>query len=420
MRKLPLLCLLVALLGFLLGLLQLFKLRFDAGDSYPPYSTYRTDPLGAKALYESLDALRPARRHLAPVTKLGDGRDVTLLWLGEDPEELKFLPEDFRALDTFVRSGGRLVLAMKPVLQRPRINRFMAGGAARRGAGVPPPGRTNAPPARRAGRSAPGEDARSEHLNDRWGFAPAYRDLERNENEKIQPVTAALRQTPASIGLPPSLEIHTALGFTSLDPSWRVLYALDGTNAHAVLIERSVGRGSVVLCADSFPFSNESLRDDRQPALLAWFAGGGRSVVFDETHLGVNESPGIATLARKYRLQTFFIALFILAALFIWKSASRFMPPYEEQLAAEQGEFVTGKDSAAGFVNLLRRNIAPANLMRVCLEQWNAHVARTRKPSHDKLEAMQKLIDAENSVEPRQRNPVGTYREFCKILSKRL
>ena len=95
------------------------------------------------------------------------------------------------------------------------------------------------------------------------------------------------------------------------------------------------------------------------------------------------------------------------------------MPPYDEQLALERGELVEGKDSTSGFINLLKRNIPPGDLMKVCLEQWNAHGANARKPSAAKLDAMQKLIDAENAVEPRERNPVQMYRSFCEILKRR-
>ncbi len=46
----------VLLLGglFVTGLIQLILLRFESGDVYPPYSSLRADPLGCKALYESL------------------------------------------------------------------------------------------------------------------------------------------------------------------------------------------------------------------------------------------------------------------------------------------------------------------------------------------------------------------------------
>jgi len=40
--------------GFCYGLWKLYELRFAAGDIYPPYSSLRADPMGSKALYESI------------------------------------------------------------------------------------------------------------------------------------------------------------------------------------------------------------------------------------------------------------------------------------------------------------------------------------------------------------------------------
>ncbi len=423
MKRLPLLALLVALSGFTFGLVHLFNLRFQSGDNYPPYSSLRADPLGAKALYESLDRLMTARRHLQPLSKLGDGREATLVWLGEDVKDLRFLPGEFKDLETFVRTGGRVVIGLLPVLERPRINRFAARSAP---GGQTPPNPATTPPGP-APTNAPGwqpgdefGDLRKVSIRDRWNVSFDYAELSRTDDGKIIPVLAARRGTSDGSPLPRSITLHTALHFDKLDPDWRTIYArVAGTYVQPVVIERTMGKGSVVLCADSFPFSNEALRREREPELLAWFVGPAREVIFDETHLGVQEDPGVATLARKYRLGGVFAALLILAGLFIWKNSASFLPPYKEQLAWERGELVEGKDSAAGFINLLRRNITPADLMKVCLEQWNAHFAHARKPSEAKLEAMQKIIDAENVLEPRQRNPVATYRKLSEILSKR-
>ena len=41
--------------GFLLGVLKLFLLRFEAGDVYPAYSSLRSDPVGSRAFYSSLE-----------------------------------------------------------------------------------------------------------------------------------------------------------------------------------------------------------------------------------------------------------------------------------------------------------------------------------------------------------------------------
>jgi hypothetical protein len=415
MKTLPAILLVVLLAGFIGGLIHLFNLRFEAGDNYPPYSSLRADPLGTKALYESLDRIVPVRRHLQPLSKLGEGRDTTLFWLGEEAKDLRFLPSEFKDLETFVRTGGRLVIGLLPIVDRPRMNRFVTR----------PPGGRVAPPAGAPTNSPglqPGEefaDPRKISIRDRWKLSFAYAELSKTEDKKIAPASAVRRATNDS-ALPGGIAIHTTLCFTRLDPDWRVIYArVSGTNDSPVLIERPMGKGSIVLCADSFPFSNEALRRERQPGLLAWFISSAREAVFDETHLGVQADPGVATLARKYRLAGAFVALLLLAGLFIWKNSLSFLPPHAEQVAAEQGDHVEGKDSASGFINLLRRNIAPSDLMKVCLEQWNAHFAHARKPSRAKLEAMQRVIDAENAREPGQRDSVRMYREFCRILSGR-
>ena len=411
--------------GFGYGLVHLFNLRFESGDNYPPYSSLRADPLGAKALFDSLDPLVPARRHLLPLSKLGEGRNTTLLWLGDDVAKLRFLPGEFKDLETFVRTGGRVVIAPLPVLDRPRINRFQAR-AARRG-GATPGGATNAP-------TQPGDDPddfQRSSIKDRWDVSFEFDALPGAADNKPAPALA-FRQESAAPQLPQTIKVHSGLYFDKFDSEWQPIYDRDAaansrrpgnrrsnTNRQAVVIERSMGKGSIVLSADPFAFSNEALRRDREPALLAWFIGSAREVVFDETHLGVKLDPGVATLARKYHLEGFFVALLALAGLFVWKNSTGFMPPYDEQLLRERGDQISGKDSAAGFVNLLRRNIRPVDLMKVCLEQWNTHVARTKKPSEARLQAMQKIIDAENALDPRQRNPVRTYLKFCEILKRK-
>ena len=91
------------------------------------------------------------------------------------------------------------------------------------------------------------------------------------------------------------------------------------------------------------------------------------------------------------------------------------------ELAAESPHRVAGRDSAEGFVNLLRRHIAPVDLLKTCLDQWKLTVAAMpgRKPDRARLEKMQELINQQNELEPRRRQPVATYRRFCEILAKR-
>src|SRR5262245_53572895 len=172
-KTLPAILLALLLAGFIGGLVHLFHLRFEAGDNYPPYSSLRADPLGAKALYESLDRIVSVRRHLQSLSKLGEGRDTTLLWLGDDAKDLRFLPAEFKDLETFVRTGGRLVIGLVPMVDRPRFNRFATRPPGGRGA---PPGPGGAPPTNSPS-FQPGDelaDLRKVSIRERWNLSFGY------------------------------------------------------------------------------------------------------------------------------------------------------------------------------------------------------------------------------------------------------
>src|SRR3989442_8809045 len=85
---------LLALLG--LGVGRLFQLRFAAGDVYPPYSSLRADPLGTKALFESLAWLRgiAVQRFFERLDKLRDGRRTTLFVFGGQASDMEYSTED--------------------------------------------------------------------------------------------------------------------------------------------------------------------------------------------------------------------------------------------------------------------------------------------------------------------------------------
>jgi len=143
-------------------------------------------------------------------------------------------------------------------------------------------------------------------------------------------------------------------------------------------MELSMGQGTIVLASDSYFLSNEAMRRERHSDLLAWLIGPNRRVIFDETHLGISENPGISTLMRRYHLGGLLAGLFVLAVLAVWKNSARLLPGAETRSATE--EVVLGKESFAGFVNLLRRNVAPSALLPLSIEQWLKRFPRKSQP----------------------------------------
>jgi hypothetical protein len=213
--------------------------------------------------------------------------------------------------------------------------------------------------------------------------------------------------------LPSSLPWHTTLVFEPQDPVWRIIY----TKAEKpVLVERSYGKGSIVLSSDSFFLSNEAMKSERYPQLLSWVCGSHRKIVFDETHLGVSKSPGIATLLRKYGLAPFFISLIILALLVIWKRTARLVPVYEEE---DKATVDAGKDAFTGFTNLLRRNIPPDQILSACLEEWKRSFTHGKQDLSSLLPRIQEIIAADRAQPKKNRNPVQAYRKISALGMRR-
>jgi hypothetical protein len=414
----------LGLAGFVLGIAKLFQLRFEAGDIYPAYSSLRADPLGAKAFFESLGKLPDleVRRNFAPLDQLRETRDMTLFYFGIEAEDLRLLDENLATQwEALASNGGRLVLSLLPLNTRPLRERWRGDQAetaklelkksnAKKSSPKSPP--TKQVPDK-SNKDRPSGLPRLVSLAERWGFGLGYADLPRNEVGSYASVIATQTDTA---NLPSRITWHTALYFSPLDKSWRVIYWRD---RYPVIIQRRWGKGTLVISADSFYLSNEAMRDDRYPELLAWLVGRSTKVVFDEVHLGVAERAGIATLARKYRLHGVIAGVILLASLFVWKNATRFMPPYEEEVRAEHGELVAGKDSAAGFVNLLRRSISSRDILSVCFVEWKKTCTHGRADLGGKVERMQAVMNAEETRPAGVRNPLATYRDLAQILGEK-
>ena len=110
------LLILIALV-FAYGIRHLFVLRYRAGDVYPVYSSLRADPLGTKALYESLGRCRhiEVERNYDDLGTLDPGPDTAVLWLGDTIQSHEQIDgHTIGMLNGFVRRGGRLVFVFLP------------------------------------------------------------------------------------------------------------------------------------------------------------------------------------------------------------------------------------------------------------------------------------------------------------------
>ncbi|MCC6489077.1 MAG: hypothetical protein IT364_16375, partial [Candidatus Hydrogenedentes bacterium] len=209
---------------------------------------------------------------------------------------------------------------------------------------------------------------------------------------------------------------RTATSFSHLGDEWKVIYEREGK---PVVIERSFGEGTLVLASDSYFVSNEALKNERHAELLSWLVGPHLTVIFDESHLGITRNAGIMTLVRGYGLYAAFLGLLVLALLYIWKNAFSFVPPYEDEVQADARHAV-GKDSAAGFTNLLRRSIIPRDLLGACLAEYRRSLGYREKDLAEPLNRMKTLADAERVKPSASWNPADAYAAMSRVLAEYL
>jgi len=426
----------LVLLSFMGGTVHLFILRFETGDVYPAYSSLRSDPLGARALYESLqnfdDIVVSRNYQLLHSVKLEP--DTTFLYLGASSPEYDSVPEELvNAFDRLTKSGGRLVVSYLPVHKKTEkkvkktCNKKKLNAEDRTdpktddGAGDSMQNNQNhvdKPPVNksesqkkddRASTKRPTEN-KSVSMKKHWGIGFEFNENLPADNDKYLAVDATTNRP----NLPPAISWHTNLYFDLFDNAWQVIYACKG---RPVIIERPFGEGTIVLSADSFFVSNEALRSERHPQLLIWLMGSNSKMVFDEAHFGIAKQPGVASLLRHYRFHWFFAALAVMALLFVWKNAVYFVPPVKDEVLTT-AEVVSEKDFTQGLIALLRRNLGGAKILEVCGKEWEQTFKKDKHFQVATFERVNSILQTKSSSSKKKTDPVDGYRKISIIISK--
>lgn len=410
--------------AFAAGLTHLLKLRLDAGDVYSPYSSLRADPLGAKVLHDSLAELESVEvgRNLMPLQYLKVDEETVVLYLGADFMDL-VIPsaEDQKLLREQLLAGARVVVALLPTNSE-HLAYLVDDDSSSASAST---SGQNAPLSKEgmeeSQRKAERERRRRLAMIDLESSSVVLRGLDVEMTYRALPESRekgvlTRLAVPAASDLQTSIPWHSALGFRNLDEPWRPVLVRDGV---PVVIERSFGKGSLVLMTDSYPFSNEMAFRNPDGRFVAWVVGNRSKVLFDETHLGLGEQPGVASLARRFRLHGLAGGILVLVALFVWRAGSSLVPRRDED--GPDLNMSSGRDAATGLVHLLRRTIPGPDLLEACYEEWKrSRAGRTLTPGEVKrLERVEEIVEDERARNPRTRNPVEAYRQISRILNER-
>lgn len=449
--------------------------RFAGGEVYPPCSSQRPDPMGAKALYEAIDRLGSVtcERNSRALNKLQGSRGKTLVVLDVHPfsytaaEDLQVGPFemvhgiDGDAVWDFAAGGGRVVITLQGQTGSSKVwdaakgrqrelearRRLEKETGKKQDEGTGKDRENNSKPGgppKKSSKESPEKSGKKGLDPDDDGglpFKPAksLREIlqvavKEGELPKV-PKEGYVLDTPEGIavleGRLPAWFSNAILDLapkpeaeeTKEDPSkaqskpptparetWKVLATAHG---NPVLAERRVGAGTIVLATDTYFATNQALMAHPAPEFLAWLIGDARQVIFDETHLGTQENPGIMAMALRYRLHGFFLGGVLLFLLFVWQGSSSLVPSNDGMEAGPR--MVAGQGAVAALVSLLRRGVPRSRLLQTCFDQWLHNHPHPGAALRGRIEQARALLPQEVK-RPARGALVRLYQRLCETL----
>lgn len=376
---------------------RVLELRFSSGEIYPHYSSLRSDPLGTRAFYQSLQRMDGivVSRNLRPLERIDHvDRDTTLMMLGVPRASLAWLFVDENdPLIEAVRDGARLVIAVNPGLV-PRTERQSEREWWQRHQRI-----------RRAKKGASDSTDEVKDDNALLSFFEAGIEVPQSFERPDGGWELVNASDQVSMTLP---EWHSHCRLADLGEPWAVIGSLADSQLPAVA-ERNYGKGSVVLASDAYFASNEALWQGADSEFLLWLIGDRRRVIFDESIHGAEQTTGVMQWIRHYRLHGFFVGLLVFVVLLAWRSGSSLIP--KRQTFEVGDEVIVGESADEGLVRLLKRGVKPSSLLKRCVDLWKGAQA-SADSDHARRQEIEMLLDQAT-------DPVAGYRQIVAMLRRR-
>jgi len=396
---------LVLLFGLLLVssimMYQLFGKSYGAGGMYPEYSSLRADRHGTKLLADGLQkAGYPVKRSYHQLRKIKIAPSTTLFFIGLNGyRDLSLLSKAQEEESPFFpKEGSRLVMTMWPDMAAlpPEVEPEEDNVTAESETEAESEAEAESPPSEEQD-TAQVQDEESEETEEDCNCPPSYLGLTIKQFEKGEREDRLFRAMAHGVVGTEFLQIpwHSAAYFTDLDESWTVVLRVAD---QPVLIEKKLGKGSIVVATDSHFLSNEVISHDRNSFFLLWLLGGNKNVVFDEAHHGVQHQESVGKLIRDFDLYWVFIALAVPALLFVLRSSMPLLPPVSD--AQHQKASREGRDQFTGLVNILRRH-PPEDFLRSCISLWlkaNQSWAERHPEQEEKINSIARDLSANEVV----------------------
>ena len=310
-------------------------LRSETTNHYPDYSSLNNRASGTKAYFDALERLGfITSRNFKPLKKLS-GSHADVFYAGLELWAFQFSdPNDLREYEQLASSGARLIIALDPegAIELSSENAKKKANA----------------------------EARKDNLKKRWGIELMHVD---------RPVAAQTGRVLARLGLQP-----VNWQFSSWSKDWTPSHIRSGA---PLFLERTFGKGSIVLVGQSKLFTNDELAVHPDNEALAAAPGVYRAIVFDESHLGVEDTGTVLALVIAHRLDWMLLGFGVLAILYIWRSSVSFVPPHDSPAETT----IAGRDAHVALSNLLMQSVPARSILRICAEEWNRSAGiQARRP----------------------------------------
>jgi Domain of unknown function (DUF4350) len=320
---------------FAAAIITTVLLRAGVTYNYPAYSSLNNSADGTKAYYEALRKLGfNVTRNYRPLRKL-NGTRADIFYGGAPLSALQNADEkELQELEQLAKGGARLTIAIQPEVVGTEVSRVK--------------------------KEKKQKAAAKNMLKQRWGIEIGFRPRQ---------LTGTETTTLNRLGMKPFIAYFRA---------WSRDWSPSLMRSDAPLfLERRFGQGSILLISDCRYFTNRELLTRPDMEILTAVAGKHPQIIFDETHLGLEDTGTVVGLTTAHRLNWIFAGFLVLACLYIWRNSVSFIPP----LPRAKDSAIAGQDAYAALTNLLMQSVAPKSLLHRAAEEWNAtaHLFRSRR-----------------------------------------
>ena len=412
----------------IIGVADIFSLRFSRGDLYPEYSSLRPDPFGCKALYESLEEIEiDVERTFNSADAISDKEHTTLIRTGIHSFRDPF---DGKALRDFVFEGGHFIAFFAPdATTKLEKRKYAKKKLKKESKGTPCDIKKNKINKKKNDEKTDKKIAKKNEdcsncdkttsecdipkkftfsFMSETGFEiRARRESEDEEKSALKLAIPTIKYKDEKFKSFPTFSRNF---FIFTDKSkWKVIFT---ENKLPVLASRNFGKGRITICVSSYLVSNEGLAKLENSKLISHIIPPGRKTLFDEHFLGLKQVKNIAWLFKKYKLQLLIANLILAAAFFVWRNMASMSNISTTQAAAYYETETVESDfsNSDGLRNLIRRSVGKKELTRVCLAEWRKTVKMRNIPK-DKIKEIEEIVKKHENADP-----VQVYKLISEVL----